>query len=214
MNERKLFASQDLTAGQLNALVKALGGDNAARDILDQKVGVQLQTKFSPWREFTVGGTDIAELVARIESHSDVHHRIPEVVLGNWQLTTSKTPTTIHTIILTAEQLGCRFERTEAREFLDRCLLADWCRRNRHRLPSGYVVDFLPAEAAFFIRDQYRDQPEGEIRIVTFEGRPDSYLLKNSSGRKFFEWEYDRAGADGWWDPSDQILLWLKQGRR
>jgi hypothetical protein len=40
--KNSLFASSNLTAGQLNAIVKKLGGDGAARRFLQDEIGISI----------------------------------------------------------------------------------------------------------------------------------------------------------------------------
>jgi hypothetical protein len=131
-----------------------------------------VEPKFAAWRTFLIGGVGKKALLARVESGFSVGDWAKDMVKQK-AFTTQDAEEEINTIILTPADFGYERNPTTA-ELLDPTRLAEWSRQNAHRLPEGCVVELLPAEAGPHIRDQYKDQPKGEILWIAMERITDS----------------------------------------
>jgi|GEM_PF-2652368 len=141
-----------------------------------------VEQKFAKWRSFLIGGVNKKALLQRVEARFSV---------GDWAkdlmkrpaFTTQDAEEEIETIILTPADFGYERQPTTT-ELLDPTRLAEWSKQNAARLPEGYVVELLPAEVGPHIRDQYKDQPKGEVlwmameRITDSDGDPDVFRVR------------------------------------
>lgn len=125
------------------------------------------EEKFAKWRTFLIGGVNAKALLVRVQAGFTVSDWAKDLMKQN-AFTTQDAEEEIDTIILTPADFG--YERMPTTtELLDPARLAEWSKQNASRLPQGYAVDLLPAEAGPHIRDQYKDQPKGEVLWIAME---------------------------------------------
>ena len=143
-----------------------------------------VEPKFAKWRTFLIGGVAKKALLKRVEAGFTVSDYVKSLV-NNRAFTTLDKEEEIDTIILTPADFG--YERMPTTtELLDPTRLAEWSAQNAERL-DGYVVELLPAEAGPHIRDQYKDQPNGEVlwiaveRIADSDGSPCVFFVERDS---------------------------------
>ncbi len=171
-------------------------------------------TKFTPWRTFLIGGVAKKALLKRVEAGFTVSDYARNLV-NSRAFTTLDKEEEINTIILTPADFGYERNPTTT-ELFDPARLAEWSKQNADRLPEGYVVDLLPAEAGPHIRDQYKDQPKGEVlwiameRITASGGSPGVfYVLRDDGGE---QWLYAYwAGPDYQWDLDRRVVFRLRK---
>ncbi len=164
-----------------------------------------VEQKFAKWRTFLIGGVAKKALLARVKSGFEVGTWAEDMMKRD-AFTTLDAEEEIETIILTPADFG--YERMPTTtELFDTTRLAEWSKQNAVRLPSGYVVELLPTEAGPHIRDQYKDQPKGEVlwiameRITDSDGYPYVFsVLRNDGGVQWlaggdaipkFQWSLD-----------------------
>ncbi|MES2225860.1 MAG: hypothetical protein V4480_03555 [Patescibacteria group bacterium] len=169
------FASKDFTAGELNALVKLIGGDQAARRMLrgdlvavppdvaevgkhfwsrqgdgGEPVFTKNYERLTAVESLMIGGVSKRELYSRTYAIAANPSGGPSALtlLHKSQFEVVRKQREIKTIILSPMDMG----RTEvgARQLLRSRHLDYWSRQNAYRLPVGYVVDLLPQEALFW----------------------------------------------------------------
>ena len=129
--------------------------------------------------------------------------------------TTLDAEEALDTIVLTPKDFG--YERMPTTtELLDPTRLMEWSRQNAHRLPEGCVVELLSAEAGPHIRDQYKDQPNGEIlwmameRITDPDGYPDVFRIgRYSDGKQWLSAGW--ANPDDEWNLDDRFVFRLRK---
>jgi len=165
------------------------------------------------WRTFLIGGVDKKVFLKRIEAGFMVSDYAKSLV-NNCAFTTLDKEEEIDTIILTPADFG--YERMPTTtELLDPIRLAEWCAQNAERL-DGHVVELLPAEAGPHIRDQYKDQPNGEVlwiameRITVSDGSPSVFNVRRDSGGK--QWLRSRWTGPGFqWFLDYRIVFRLRK---
>lgn len=156
--------------------------------------------KLTKWRSFMIGGSKKTLLLQRLQATFSVGDWARDL-MGRDAFTTLSEKELIDTIILTPADFGYEEMPTTA-DLLDPTRLAEWSKQNAERL-DGHVVELLPAEAGPHIREQYLDQPNGEILWIAMER-----IVDSDGGPRVF-----RVGRDGggglwlstfWTDPDDQ----------
>jgi hypothetical protein len=147
------------------------------------------------WRTFLIGGVSKKALLKRVEAGFTVSDYAKSLV-NNRAFTTLDKEEAIDTIVLTPADFGYTRNPT-ATELLDPTRL-EWSEQNAERL-NGHVVELLPAEAGPHIRDQYKDQPNGEVLWIAMERISDSHgypyvfaVERDSDGRQWLNafWTY------------------------
>lgn len=172
------------------------------------------EERFAKWRKFLIGGVNSKALLARIQAGFTVTDSAKDVMKQK-AFTTQDAEEEIETIILTPADFGYERQPTTT-ELLDPTRLAEWSKQNARRLPSGYVVELLPAEAGPHIRDQYKDQPKGELLWIATERIVDSgralrvFTVKRNDGderRLHAYW----AGPESQWYFGNRIVFRLRK---
>lgn len=148
------------------------------------------EEKFAKWRDFLIGGVNSKALLARVQAGFTVNDWAKDV-MEQKAFTTQDAEEGIETIVLTSADFGYECQPTTI-ELFDPTRLAEWSKQNAHRLPKGYTVELLPAEAGPHIRDQYKDQPKGEVLWIAMERIVDS-------GRDPHVFSVRRLGIGGRW---------------
>lgn len=175
---------------------------------------LHIEPGFTAFRKFLIGGVAKKALLARVQAGFTVSDYAKSLV-NNRAFTTQDTEEKIDTIILTPADFG--YERMPTTtELLDPARLAEWSQQNAHRLPEGCVVELLPAEAGPHIRDQYKDQPKGEILWIAMERITDSdggplvfYVGRDDGGEQWLSTRW--ANPDGRWDLGNRIVFRLRK---
>lgn len=156
---------------------------------------------FAKWRTFLIGGGTKKALLKRVEAGSTVSD-YAKLLVNNRAFTTLDKEERIDTIILTPADFGYEHSPTTT-ELLDPTRLAEWSAQNAERL-DGHVVELLPAEAGPHIRDQYMDQPNGEVLWIAMKAITDSdgYPGVFGVGRRD---DGEQWLGTGWADP---VIQW------
>ncbi len=172
------------------------------------------EEKFAKWRNFLIGGVAKKALLARVKSGFEVGTWAEDMMKQN-AFTTQDAEEEIETIILAVSDFGYERMPTTA-ELLDPTRLAEWSKQNAQRLPEGYVVDLLPAEAGPHIRDQYKDQPKGEVlwmameRIADSDGYPDVFdVVRGGGGKRWLDGGH--ANPAGQWSLGHRFVFRLRK---
>ena len=159
-----------------------------------------VEPKFAKWRTFLIGGVAKKPLLQRVKAGFSVSD-YAEDLMKRPQFKTQDAEESIDTIVLTPADFG--YERMPTTtELLDPARLAEWSAQNAERL-DGHIVELLPVEAGPHIRDQYKDQPNGEVlwmameRITDSDGYPGVFAVERDSDGK--QWLSTR-----WTDPGGQ----------
>jgi hypothetical protein len=160
MKENKGFASQDLTHGQTNALVKLVGGEKVVRMLLNKEISFQIfpgSNRFPIWRTIELGLANDAEsyLVRLQQSDMIVEARC---LLKNHCNDISSESKELDLVVVSTIDLG--FAPVEQPPYNVVCATA---------IELG--LRLLPPEAGPALRLQYRDQPAGERLYIGMEGR-------------------------------------------
>lgn len=173
-----------------------------------------VEPKFAAWRTFLIGGVNAKALLVRVQAGFTVSDWAKDLMMQR-AFTTQDAEEEIETIILTPADFGYERNPTTT-ELLDPARLAEWSTQNAARLPQGYVVELLPAEAGPHIRDQYKDQPKGELlwiameRIADSDGYPLVFHVKRIVGGE--RWLYgDFAHPANQWDLGYRIVFRLRK---
>lgn len=172
---------------------------------------------FSMWRRFHIGGTVKEDLVLLVQSVGMLNSET-KMLLERSALSIQPEQEEVDTIVLTPIDLMLLGEEeipTTTAQWLNKERLTQWNKENVARLPHGYIIDLLPAEAGLYVRTQYPDQPSGESMVIATPRIMDSgpgdrltpYLLcvkRHTSGGKQ-SLQACRALPDtSWWPPIAQ----------
>lgn len=170
------FASQNLTAGQLNAIVKKLGGEEGALRFLRDELTVGVATRVFPiWKSIKLGlhKNDTA-LRDAIESAG--------MKIGNWggqilrRTATATEETDVDLVVASVAELGFK----KGAKYSEICARA---------LELG--LELCPAEVGPALRLAYKDQPRGEWLIIAMEA-----ITGSGGGLDVF---YVGRGVGGLW---------------
>ncbi|HVN26300.1 MAG TPA: hypothetical protein VMT99_01435 [Candidatus Paceibacterota bacterium] len=152
----KEFASADLTMGQMNAIVKKIGGRDAALRLLRGEL-VVFRT-IETWKSVLIGASkSVDDLSKTLENKgfkisdwtSDLLKRTP----------LAKTLTEIELVLVSVADLGFT-ERTDLYAFYNRA--------------KEFGLDLVPAEVGPQLRLVYSNQPMGEHLFIGMEPIADS----------------------------------------
>jgi hypothetical protein len=174
-----------------------------------------IEPRLASWRKFLIGGVAKKPLLQRVKSGFEVGS-YPESIVNNRVFTTQNVEESIDTIILEVRDFDYT-RRPTTTELFDPARLAEWSKQNQHRLPEGYdAIELLPAEAGLHIRDQYKDQPKGEVLWMAMER-----ITGSGGGPRVFSVERDGVGAQwldarwaspqGQWSLGNRIVFRLRK---
>jgi hypothetical protein len=124
--------------------------------------------KLEVLRDFTIGDVPKKSLLRLVQKDNRVTVDA-EGIFYKPDFTVLERQQVIRTIILTVRDFGFR-EKPKTAELLNPARLLQWSWKNQHRLPEGYVLEMLRAEAGPHIRLQYDDQPIGQILRMAMQG--------------------------------------------
>ncbi len=171
------------------------------------------QPALTKWRTFLIGGVAKKALLQRVKAGFEVGS-YAEDIMKKSAFTTLDKEEAIDTIVLTPADFGYTWMPTTT-ELFDPTRLREWSMQNAERL-DGHVIELLPAEAGPHIRDQYRDQPNGEVlwiameRIGGSDGRPSVfYVGRDDHGEQWLRTDWARP--DGQWLLGDRIVFRLRK---
>lgn len=170
--------------------------------------------KFAAWRTFLIGGVAPKKLLERVKAGFSVSE-YAEYLMKQKAFTMLDAEEALDAIILTPKDFD--YERMPTTtELFDPTRLAEWSRQNANRLPEGCVVELLPAEAGPHIRDQYKDQPKGEVlwmameRIADSGGHPSVFGVERyDDGTRWLD--VGDASPAGRWDLAVRIVFRLRK---
>lgn len=174
---------------------------------------LHVEPGLTKWRTFLIGGVAKKALLKRVEAGFTVSDYARSLV-NNRAFTTLGAEESIDTIVLTPKDFG--YERMPTTtELLDPTRLAEWSAQNAERL-DGHVVELLPAEAGPHIRDQYKDQPNGEVLWIAMERITDSYggpsvftVGRRDGGGQWLDARWARPGSQ--WRLGRRIVFRLRK---
>ena len=150
------FASADLTAGQLNAIVKKLGGYEAALKLLRGELVVKLADipTFAPWKIIRIGGTAKAELQKRLKKEKFYLSDYAPDIMGKDAFKTLSEKEDVSLVRLSVAELGFKNPATYD-EIVSRA--------------KDLGLDLCPAEVGPHLRLNETDQPLGDYYWVAME---------------------------------------------
>lgn len=171
------FASANLTAGQLNAIVKKLGGEEGAMRFLRGELLVSTAVRTFPvWKTVKLGLHKTAgEYGKAVKSARRVSDWANDI-LGQPQFTCVAEETDADLVVLSVAELG----------FKDGSRYDAICARAKE-----LGLDLCPAEVGPVLRLAYADQPYGEWLIIAMEA-----IAGSSGDRRVFAVEH---GSGGFW---------------
>ncbi|MBX4200170.1 hypothetical protein KW790_01800 [Candidatus Parcubacteria bacterium] len=152
------FASQNLTAGQLNAIVKKLGGEDGAMRFLRGEIVVAVPTPpaFSIWKTVKLGTGK--------KNADDYRSAISQarMKIGNWgndilgkpAFTVSETEVDLDLVVVRVLDLGFK-DGAYSQVIITKAL--------------DLGLQLCPAEVGPALRLEYRDQPKGEWLVIGME---------------------------------------------
>ncbi len=158
------FASQNLTAGQLNAIVKKLGGEEGAMRFLRDEIVVKVAERtFTTWRTLKLGtGLTTASdfRMALNKANCQIGHWANDI-LGQPAFTASVivSEAPVNLVIASVAELGFKNGAT--------CL-------DIYNRAKKLGLELCPAEVGPQLRLQYVDQPLNEWLIIAIEPISDS----------------------------------------
>lgn len=162
------FASQNLTAGQLNAIVKKLGGEDGAMRFLRGEIVVAVPTppEFSIWKTVKLG-TGLKTADDFRTALKKGKNRISDWgndILGKPAFTASETEMDVDLVNVSVADLGFK-DGAYRRDIIAKAL--------------ELGLQLCPAEVGPQLRLQYADQPKGEWLVIGMEPitGSDGYLI-------------------------------------
>lgn len=152
------FASQNLTAGQLNAIVKKLGGKDGAMRLLRGEIVVSVPThpEFSIWKTIKLG--------TNLKTADDFRRAIKQanMKISDWgndildkpSFTVNEMEMDVDLVNVSMMDLGFK-DKAYRRDIIAKTL--------------SLGLELCPAEVGPQLRLQYADQPKGEWLIIEME---------------------------------------------
>jgi len=196
------FASAGLTAGQLNAIVKKLGGEDGAMRFLRGEIVVAVPTphEFSIWKTVKLGtGLKTADdFRTALKKGKNRISNWGNDILGKPAFTASETEMDVDLVNVSVADLDLGFKDGAYR----RDIIAK-------ALELG--LQLCPAEVGPQLRLQYADQPKGEWLVIGMEPITDSGGHLNVFGvahDRGGRWLYGSNGyPDPFWDADDRFVF-------
>ncbi len=165
---------------------------------------------YSIWKTIRIGGIEPPVLITRLDEKKE---------LGDWArdmmkqkaFMTFAAEENADLIVLTPADLGFTAQPT-TEELFDPKRLAVWSEQEL----DGYVLELCPEEVGPRLRDQYEDQPNGEVlwiamnRITDSGGYPSVFYVKRiDHGQRWLNG--DCANPGNRWRLVDRIVFRLRK---
>jgi hypothetical protein len=194
------FASANLTAGQLNAIVKKLGGEAGVQRFLrgELKVVEAPKREFPVWKTVRLGVYKTAD--AYREALQASKHRCGEWVtdlFGKPACHCASEETDVDLVVLSVEDLG----------FKEGALYSEICEK-----AQDVGLELCPAEVGPALRLAYENQPRGERLIIATTPFADSgeeldlFAMEVSGGGGLWL-RGDCGPADRYWEPDRRFVF-------
>ena len=153
------FASADLTAGQLNALVKKLGGEAGVQRFLRGELRV-IETQFPIWKTVKLGVYKTADAYRKaLEAGKHLSGEWVSDLFGKPACTCASEETDVDLVVLSVADLG----------FKEGALYSQICEK-----ALAMELELCPAEVGPALRLAYENQPRGERLIIATKPFTDS----------------------------------------
>jgi hypothetical protein len=194
------FASANLTAGQLNAVVKKLGGEAGVQRFLRGELTV-VETEprdFPVWKTVRLGVHKTADAYRKALGAG--RHRSGEWVndfLGNPAYACASEETDVDLAVVSVEELG----------FAKGALYSQICEK-----AQTMGLDLCPAEVGPALRLAYPNQPKGERLMIATKPFADSgdeldlFAMEVSGGGGLWL-RGDCGPADRYWEPDRRFVF-------
>lgn len=173
------FASENLTFGQMNAIVKKLGGEEGALRFLrgELLVSAAVPPTYAVWKTITLGThKDLKALKAALKSAKCKVSDYANDLLGKPAFTLASEPTEVDLVVRSVKELGFEGNATYAQI----CAKA---------VELG--LELCPAEVGPALRLAYNDQPRDEWLRIAMEA-----ITGSGGDRRIFDVGHD---GDGLW---------------
>lgn len=188
------FASENLTFGQMNAIVKLLGGEQGALRFMrgELKLVEAQPREFAIWKTVKLGTCKSPEEYRKALKKAGRR-------IGNWgddilgRITCSQDEVDLDLVVMSVGDLG----------FKDGARYADICTK---AVELG--LELCPAEVGPALRLQYGDQTRGEWVLIAMEA-----ITDRDGDRHIFDVE---RGSDGLWLGAGRgrpDFVWFAGGR-
>ncbi len=180
----KEFASADLTAGQLNAIVKKLGGHEAALKLLRGELVVKLADMpvFTPWKILRIGGTPKTELLKRMKKENFYISDYAKDIMGKDAFGTLPEKQDVSLVRLSVAELRFKNPATYD-EIVARA--------------KELGLDLCPAEVGPYLRLTETDQAYSDFYWIAMEPIVGSsgvarvfYVYRDSVGKRWLSTHY------------------------
>ncbi len=195
----KEFASADLTAGQLNAIVKKLGGHEAALKLLRGELVVKFADipTFALWKIIRIGGTPKAKLQKRLKSENFYTSEYAKDIIDKDAFKTLSEKQDVSLVRLSVAELGFKEPATYA-EIISRA--------------KDLGLELCPAEVGPHLRLLETDQAYNDYYWVAMEpivdssgGRHVFYVSRGSDGGRWLDADYVHVGRR--WDAGSRFVF-------
>jgi hypothetical protein len=194
------FASANLTVGQLNAIVKKLGGEAGVQRLLRGEVTV-VETpprEFPIWKTVRLGVYKTADEYRKALQAGE--HRCGEWVtnlFGKPACHCASEETDVDLVVLSVDDLG----------FKEGALYSQICEK-----AQAMGLDLCPAEVGPALRLAYENQPRGERLIIATKPFADSddeldlFVMEVSGGGGLWL-RGDCGPSDRYWEPDRRFVF-------
>lgn len=202
------FASQNLTMGQMNAVIKKLGGEDEILHFLrgELVVNLKISPTFPAWRTVILGQySNVGTLRAALDPVADtVDHKAYYVLLDDPKFTLASEEIEARLIVRTVEQLGLVGRNVR---------YSDICAR---AIELG--LELCPAEVGPVLWLKHKDSlGHGEPLNIAMEplgSAPYEHIFRISSffrGRCWLEWNI--CNMSGHWKADSKLVFMLPRKR-
>ncbi len=185
------FASENLTFGQMNAIVKKLGGEEGALRFLrgELLVSAAVPPTYTVWKTITLGShKDLKALKAALKSAKCKVSDYANDLLGKPAFTLASEQTEVDLVVRSVKELGFEGNATYAQI----CAKA---------VELG--LELCPAEVGPALRLAYNDQPRDEWLRIAMEAITDS-----DGDRSFFSVGHGNDELWLGWNFGNPVFVW------
>lgn len=201
MEDTMAFASENLTFGQMNAIVKKLGGEEGALRFLrgELLVSAAVPPTYTVWKTITLGThKDLKALKAALKTAKCKVSDYANDLLGKPAFTLASEQTEVDLVVRSVKELGFEGNATYAQI----CAKA---------VELG--LELCPPEVGPQLRLQYKDQPRDEWLRIAMEAITDSggyryvFGVGHVGGGLWLGWGY--GDPDYVWSPDFRFVFVL-----